>query len=165
MLSQSSTTQFNSNVINDRIISSLVVRFDRYDQTSEISLRSVTNTAVRTTSHATGFGRHWVLISALCTVGVAFFSSNKDTWELKCIHIAFSSYFTCVTWSLSISSASAHSYTSFRWLVSNGFPFFRLSYQLSEVGWSLSGFFLLIWLSRTNISSPSTISLYPCASA
>jgi len=44
--------------------------------------------AVRTTSHATGFSRHWVLISALCTVGVAFFSSNKDTWKSKCIHIA-----------------------------------------------------------------------------
>jgi len=94
-----------------------------------------------------------------------FFSSNKDTWKSKRIHIAFSSYFTCITQSLSLSSASAHSYTSFRWLVLNGFPFFRLSYQLSEVGWSLSGFFLLIWLSRTTISLPSTISLYPRASA
>jgi len=165
MLSQSSTTQFNSNAISDGIISPLVVRFDRYDQTSEISLRSVTNTAICTTSHATGFSRHWVLISALCTVGVAFFSSNKETWESKRIHIAFSSYFSHVTRSLSLSSASVHSYTSFRWLVSNGFPFFRLSYQLSEIGWSLSGFFLLIWLSRTTISLLSTISLYPRASA
>jgi len=165
MLSQSSTTQFNSNAINDGIIPPLVVRFDRYNQTLEIGLRSVTNTAVCTTSRATGFSHHWVLISALCTVGVAFFSSNKDTWKSKRIHIAFSSYFTRLTRSLSISSASAHSCTSFRWLVSNGFPFFRLSYQLSEVGWLLSGFFLLIWLSRTTISSMSTISLYPHASA
>jgi len=75
------------------------------DQTSEISLRSVTNTAVCTTSSTTSFGRHWVLISALCTVGVAFFSSNKDTWKLKRIHIAFGSYFTCITQSLSFSSA------------------------------------------------------------
>ena len=155
MLAQCSTTQFNSNAINDGIISPLVIRFDRYDQTSEIGLRPVT----------TSFGHHWVLISALCTVGVAFFSSNNDTWKLKRIHIAFGSYFTCVTRSLSISSVSAHSYTSFRWLVSNGFPFFRLSYQLSEVRWSLSSLFLLIWLSRTTISSPSTIFLYLLASA
>ena len=113
---------------------------------------------MRTTSSTTSFGCHWILISALCTVDVAFFSSNNDTCKLKCIHITFGSYFTCVTRSLLISSVSAHSYTSFRWLVSNGFPFFRLSYQLSEVGWSLSGFFLLIWLSRTTISPPSTIS-------
>jgi len=119
--------------------------------------------AVHTTLHATGFSRHWVLISAFCTVGVAFFRSNKDTWKLKRILIAFSSYFTCITRSLSISSAFAHSYT-FRWLVSNSFPFFtdRLSYQLSEVGWSLSGFFLLIFRFLSSYLQPLRHSITWC---
>ena len=63
--------------------------------------------------------RFWSSLSShFCTLYCwCSLSSNKDTWKLKHIHIAFSSYFTRVTWSLSISSASAHSYTSFCWLV------------------------------------------------